>query len=282
LAAVTALLGKSALGAEDLAGIRVNDLGTHFTITVNGKTRDYADNARDCTERARIAAVFVGLTLAPPDIAGANEPNVTVGPADSTDTKPSALPPVQTAPAPSPSAPAPPVRKQPTNDLAAHVEIGAKAAYDPGHGQGNFGALARFGATHAHWGASLGFDVPARAAFELQGVRVQQSRYTADVALRHSWIHESLALRVDFGPSLTWLQLRQVEAPTAERVTRWVPGLRAGALLLLGQHRISPFFGADVAFVPFRIPIIVEPEGTVGHVSSVWLGAILGVAITTH
>lgn len=38
-----------------------------------GRTREYAEPSRSCEQRARTAAVFVALTLAPPDIAAGDE-----------------------------------------------------------------------------------------------------------------------------------------------------------------------------------------------------------------
>jgi hypothetical protein len=282
VAAVHALLGKATIRDDDLAAIRVNDFGTHFAITVNDKTRDYADTARDCSQRARVAAVFVALTLAPPDIADLDEPQAATSPTSRTEAPPPSTPESKPAPVRSPSAPEPSAADLPAHEVSAHLELGAKAAYDPGHDQNNLGVHARVAATVVGWGASLGADVPARGSFQLDGVRVQQSRYTTDVSARRVWIHHPLEVRLDAGPTLTWLQLRQADSPTAERVTRWLPGLRLGAALLFARHTISPFFGVDVHCLPFRIPIIVEPEGTIGHTSAVWIGVTLGIAIATH
>src|SRR5207237_3879135 len=45
---------------------RVTDLGDRFQVDAAGQTGAFVDVARDCTERARVAAVFIALALSPP------------------------------------------------------------------------------------------------------------------------------------------------------------------------------------------------------------------------
>ena len=47
---------------------RLADLGDAFEVTVGGQVQRYADAARDCAERARVAAVFVALAMNPPSL----------------------------------------------------------------------------------------------------------------------------------------------------------------------------------------------------------------------
>jgi hypothetical protein len=68
--AVHALLSQSRVDPRSVeTTIEVQDLGERYVVTVKGRTREYTDEAHDCARRARVAAVFVALTLAPPDIA---------------------------------------------------------------------------------------------------------------------------------------------------------------------------------------------------------------------
>ena len=55
------------------AGLELEDLGDRFRVTVGDRARDYGDAERDCPRRARLAAVFCALVLAP-DGAGAEAP----------------------------------------------------------------------------------------------------------------------------------------------------------------------------------------------------------------
>jgi hypothetical protein len=73
--AVGALLRRSDGAASELEKeIDVTDAGSRFTVRVRGRTREYLDAARDCKERTRTAAVFVALTLAPPEIDSLSDP----------------------------------------------------------------------------------------------------------------------------------------------------------------------------------------------------------------
>ena len=59
--------------AEPGRAARVVDAGLSFTIDVAGARRQIREPARDCVERARIAAVFIALALDPPMIPARQE-----------------------------------------------------------------------------------------------------------------------------------------------------------------------------------------------------------------
>lgn len=283
-AAVRALLGQSAITSEDIEKIEINDLGERYVVTVKGRTREYTDEMRDCAKRARVAAVFVALTLAPPDIGSADasssqpEPEV----ADtkvSRATNPSAL----SVPAPVPVAPLAPQVQSAAGNWVSLAELGAKVAVAPFNGPpiANWGGLFRGIITSSHWGISLGSDLPARRMFELDTIRIQLARYTTDLSMRTTWEAGPLRCSLDLGPLVALLQLR-LNQSGAQRITRWQPGLRAGAVVAWQQHAVSPFLGADVAFTPWTVPIRVEPNGEIGRTPSVWLGLSLGLALGSH
>ena len=58
----------ASLPAQRLAegAARVADLGDRFEVAAAGQKSQYVDAARDCAERARVAAVFIALALNPP------------------------------------------------------------------------------------------------------------------------------------------------------------------------------------------------------------------------
>jgi len=166
----------------------------------------------------------------------------------------------------------------------AEVELGAKVALSPIDDplRTSWGAQSRFILSGPRWGISLGLDVPASSTFDLGTIRLRQSRYSADWALRYHWDLARVRGAFDVGPLLALTQLELVDAPGAHRVTRWLPGLRVGAVFAGSGQFIAPFVGADVHFLPARIPIAVEPEGIIGHSSAVWLGATLGVVLEAY
>src|SRR5205814_3430832 len=73
MAALQPVLGDEAL--RSTRGLsRVSDLGDRFEVVALGQTRQYADPNRDCAERARVAAVFIALTVMPPMFAMPSPP----------------------------------------------------------------------------------------------------------------------------------------------------------------------------------------------------------------
>ena len=62
------------------AVVELVDLGVPFQVIVAGRVREYRDEARDCVHRARVAAVFVALTIDPAFVAAAAPPPVTPPP----------------------------------------------------------------------------------------------------------------------------------------------------------------------------------------------------------
>ena len=67
------LVPRGALGAlPRSASVDVADLGETYRVRLttgnNQRVRVYRDLARDCEQRARFAAVFVVLTLMPPEL----------------------------------------------------------------------------------------------------------------------------------------------------------------------------------------------------------------------
>ena len=65
-ATLAPLLGSSAPKRPVEGAARVHDLGDRFEVAAAGQTGQYVDAARDCAERARVAAVFIALALNPP------------------------------------------------------------------------------------------------------------------------------------------------------------------------------------------------------------------------
>src|SRR5882672_4276079 len=63
----TKIAGTSGLPGPDDAS--VSDEGSKFRVEIAGRERVFDDAERDCTERARQAAVFVALVLDPPLVA---------------------------------------------------------------------------------------------------------------------------------------------------------------------------------------------------------------------
>lgn len=283
LSAVNALLGQSTTRPEELAQIDLTDLGDRFAITVKGRTREYAEPSHNCAQRARMAAVFVALTLAPPDIGDSSQEAVAeVSP--STDAPPpaavaSAAPPQPVAPLEAPKQPAASTTQ---SNWRTELDVAGNLSLDLARSRVDGGLLVRGVLSRTQWGITVGLDLPARGSFDLQGLQVTQTRYTAELAAQRNWVLGGVRVAAELGPSLTLLQLKQSARPDAERVTHWLVGAHTGLYFTLVSQRFSPFVGVSCQLLPYRIPIVVQPEGTVGHTSTLWVSASLGVALSDH
>ena len=286
-AAVQALLGKSLIASEDLNQIDVVDLGDHYVITAKERMREYTDEARDCAKRARVAAVFVALTLAPPEIgsaSGAASPKVE-GP------EPEVAPPILPAPPPIP-VPVGPPSKPATPPLPARmsrawrpgVELGTRVALAPRGDKSlvDLGGQVQFILTSLHWGVTFGANVPAPSTLEIESVRVQQARYSGIFGVRLSWRSDQIRAAVDLCALAALLRLQRLDSTTAYAETRVEPGLHLGTTWALRGDFLSPYVGGYAELIPFTIPIAVEPRGIIGHTSAVWLGLVAGIAMGTY
>ena len=62
----TVVLRASPGASSDEVRVQVRDLGTSYRVAVGGDVRTLVDEVRRCTDRAKAAAVVVGLVLDPP------------------------------------------------------------------------------------------------------------------------------------------------------------------------------------------------------------------------
>ena len=277
--AVYALLGRASIAPDELDTIAVADMGTAYEVTVKGRAREYSDVAHDCARRARTSAVFVALTLAPPDIAE---------PADPEPRVPPDVPEVKTPPATQdlakPVAVSPPNLPAPPRVVPYRIfrlEVGAKAAVpaDSGISKIDWGAQSRLVLGEARYAISLGFELSGFRSREYGAASVWQSRYTLDCTVWRNWMISDVRSSFGAGPLLT---LTEFELLNSEHVSRWQPGMRLAWVVSLAGHFFSPFAGADVQVYPSRISVTMEPDGTVGHTSVVWVGATLGIVLGSY
>lgn len=282
--AVQSLLGESQPSSDELNLVEVIDLGDRYVIKVKGRVREYTDESRDCAKRARVAAVFVALTLAPPDIGASEE-----GPSPKADMS-QPEPPVQASTL-SPAAPTPPVQPViapvvPSASVAPRswtpgVEVGVSAAMAPRSDKTLFdlGGQFKLVFTSPQWGLVLGANIPTASTLLLESIRIQQARYSAIFGVRLHLHTEQLRGALDICAMSALLRLRQLDLPSANAVTRVESGLHVGTTWALSGRLISPYVGGYAEFIPATIPIAVEPRGIIGHSSAVWLGLSAGMAL---
>jgi len=261
------------------AKVEVYDLGDSYRVSVNAKGIDrlrvYRDLAHDCDHRARFAAVFVVLTLMPPDVL------LDVLPAQPPPPPPPPPPPVatgivRTIPVP---VSAPPTR--------ARLEIsGLFDAAPPLYSAPRafaFGGEVRVGvrASRLALMAAAGFETIA-PPLELGGLTVSEYRLPFDVGLRLPVAtRPSAALVAELGMGAALFHARGTNSADPQAGTRLDLGARAGLAVHLGasRDRVQEIAGIHVDAFPKPYDVTLTPQGMVGRTPALWIGATLGLAV---
>ncbi len=237
---------------------RVTDLGDRFVVDAAGQTGAFVDVARDCTERARVAAVFIALALSPP----------------AAPERPASPPQPGPGPAPRPH----PLR---------WVDVTAEARLDGG----SVGAPA---ATTLAWGgdvrvavgrgalgvaATAGVLAPVDNTFGSVDVRQQRFPLSLSLTLGHE-LPRGLRFAGDLGLAIVPFTLRGEGLSTVAPATRVDLGARLAVVVWLPAvvGRLAPVVGlhADIFPRPYRFS--VDPLGDIGSSSGFWLGGSLGLS----
>jgi hypothetical protein len=233
---------------------RVTDLGDRFVVDAAGQTGAFVDLGRDCTERARVAAVFIALALSPPAA------------------------PERPAPPPPPAPPSAPRR---WFELAAEARldgalVGAPAATTVAWGGEVRGAVGRGVLGIA---ATAGVLAPTDDAFGSVEVRQQRFPLSLSLTLGHE-LARGLGIAGDLGLAVVPFTLQGEGLSTVAPATRIDLGARLAVALRLPAlaGRLAPVVGlhADIFPRPYRFS--VDPLGDIGSSSGFWLGASLGLS----
>jgi len=279
--AVEELVGRPlAASGKTESEIVVEEDGDYFSVSVRQKTRILEDPTRDCDKRAKEAAVFVALMLAPPDFGpdpasepppepAADEPE-RAAPLATATSSPGAAPPPSSAPPPvaERSRPAPPRAPRTSTRMALGVGLsGASSFSDSGRsivpGLELLAAL-RFG---PRFGTALEGTLELESRFVVSEVTIRAFRLPW--ALLARW-GVGRGFFVDLGPVLapTWIRAEELEG--AATALRLEAGLRGALQLALPEPSSAPFvrLGADV--FPIRPELELAPRGRVGSTPPFW------------
>jgi hypothetical protein len=259
-------------------GVRVEleDLGDSYRVTVwkNGAPvkKSYTDRARDCDGRARFAAVFTVLTLMPPELG--LEPIVEAEPKAEPAAKPSPPP----TPAPPPAPPAPPELPP-----LVRLELSALYAYAPAildaPSLHSFGGELRVALGRGALSGTLSAAYMQRAQFELNGVQGDILRIPLSFGARLRSELASWSLSGDLGLLLVAERVRATNLLSERSGTSLDVGVRAGIQIArpIGPH-FAPFIGAFAWLSPAPSEISALPQGVLGNLPYLWLGAAAGVS----
>jgi hypothetical protein len=299
--AVEALIpGHPVVSPRGASKVDITDLGPSYrvVVVVNGTARErvYRDAGRDCEQRARFAAVFVVLTLMPPEIFSGSPP--AAGPAAN---PPEAPPPTSLSPPPTPVQPAngagppppsltataggagpesPPPASAGTRrrliELAAGLDAAPAVRSAPETWAPAVELRASWGGRHLE--AVLGVALMPRADFDLDGVRGRLDRLPIDVGLRARRPLGAIELAGELGFVAEIFRAEGLNTALPRQQTRLDPGARLGAALRFGQGRFAPTAGVHAIFFPKPYQLETTPDGPLGQTPSLWLGATIGVS----
>jgi hypothetical protein len=267
LAELATLLPPDRLGARlrayagTSAVVELVDLGVPFQVIVAGRVREYRDEARDCVHRARVAAVFVALTIDPAFVAAA------------------APAPVATPPPPPPTV----VEPMPAPATAPRARFDLAAAIDAGVGSADRVAQAGAALRLTIGRGRLAFAAGAIALWPVDttvgGVRLHQWRLPFDAGVRVNLAGRNLAPYAEVGLCAAVLSESAPDLATANRRTAVEIGARAAFGVRVGASRFAPFAALHAELIPYPAAIYALPQGVAGHTPYLWIGASAGVSI---
>lgn len=260
------------------ARAEVSDLGDTYRVSVNGKgqgqgisrLRVYRDLAHDCDHRARFAAVFIVLTLMPPDVL-----------LDALSPPPP--PPPPPTPATPPHAPIvlppPPVAKK-----RVRLELSFLASFAPRSGSPL--AVALGGELRVAPGPKqlgpVGAVGLAGGSIDFGSVSATEIRVPFDLGLRLPLVtRTAIDLVADLGVAGAVFRDSAKNTADPQAGTRLDLGARAGLVAHAGRlgERLLGIAGIHLEVFPRPYDVTLTPQGTVGHTPAVWVGGTLGLAV---
>ena len=241
---------------------RVTDLGDRFQVDAAGQTGAFVDAARDCTERARVAAVFIALALSPP----------------AAPERPAPPPPPPSAPPPPP--PAPPLPRG-WLELAVQARLDGASLGAPAQTTLAWGGEIRGAVGRGPVGiaATAGALAPTDGTFGSVGVRQQRFPLSVSLTLGHQLAH-GMGVAADLGLAVVPFRLEGQGLSSVAPATRIDLGARVAIALRLPAlaGRLAPVFGLHAELFPRPYQFSVDPLGDIGLSSGLWLGASLGLS----
>jgi len=245
--------------------VEVTDRGAAFRVRVGDRTRDYEDTARDCGNRAKLAALFVALAAD-----SAEDPL----PAKPPEAPPAPPPPVNVTASQPPAA-------RPVGRHTLSLEVGADARVAIGASSTAPGALVQLAFERGRWELTAGARGGAPAEATIGEVHVRQWRVAAQLAAR---------VRLgDDRPVFPFLELGAVAALLSERATDLATARagEAGELGIVGGGGVrflrrgwgSAFVLVEAELDPAPPTISALPAGEVGRTPRLWAGAAAGVSV---
>ena len=259
---------------DELRDVQIEDLGSSYRIVVatakGTKERIYQGPERDCEKRARFVAVFVVLTLMPPE---GQLPDAAVAEAPSPATPP-----------PSPEIAKPNLAPNLVAERLFRLEVAATAEQgiqlDGANGVRYFGGSLRALLGRGVLLPALGVSYAALGHFDAGGVQGDLARAAAHAGLRarvrtSAW---ELGAQADAVVVTSRATATNLVHPTSDSGIEL--GVEAALLVAVRtQMLMEPFLATAVRWIPVPHALTALPRGEVGSLPHVWIGASAGVAL---
>jgi hypothetical protein len=243
--------------------VRLEDHGDRFSVAIEGASREIRDRRRQCSERARAAAVFVVLALEPPRVFG-DEPRAPAAVVQLDDDEPS------------------PLLARPARRAARYsLELEAGALVDAAPGSKTLaagGGVLRllFGARS--FGMTLGIAGVGPVTIAVPPGEVSIQRVPLDVGAYAALRRERLDVRLELGLALAPL-LVQGRGFTADldgfRLDLGVRGALVGRWWV--TRRLALWLGADVTGLPRPYDLVVTNRAASAETPRVWVRVAAGL-----
>jgi hypothetical protein len=266
-----------------MPAVTVTDLGDRYVVTAGERSKTYPDPGRDCLERARVAATFIALVLAPDEAAASSAPAPSVPPRPP--------PPVAVTPPPRPALPPsrhpwlPWLRADARGALelaTAEGQVAPGAALRVAAGRGILG-----GHAVCEWLAGVPTNLTggagAGAAQAPGSVLLERFPCAVGPTLRLFPVHERLELDVDVGLAVGVLRASGRGFAMSYGATRPETGVRLAVdgTWLAHAGGFAPVVGLEVTYYPSVYDLDVMPRGVVAETPHLWAGFTGGVCWTS-
>jgi hypothetical protein len=244
----------------------VQDLGDSYVVGIGDRVKTYSDTARDCAERARVAAAFLSLALVPnppPPPPNATSPPKSEGP------KPPALA--------APTAPTPRWGRIDARGTLLDAPSGGLIA--PGFVLGVAGGLGRVGA-EAGCGWNAGTSL--RVSGEKGSIVIERFPCNLGALVRISPSTAPFEINASVGALIGALRATGTGFASTYDSLRLEAGARVAVDATLHLARrpgdLAPVLGLEAAYDPVAYDLVVLPHGIVGQTPSFWAGVSAGVS----
>lgn len=261
---------------DELRDVQIEDLGASYRVvvtTVKGtKERIFRGPERECEKRARFVAVFIVLTLMPPE---GQSPDA----AEAAASSPAIPPP--SAEIAKPELDSEPRLMDPRSfrlELAATAEQGLQL--DGGGGVRYFGGSLRALVGRGVLIPAFGVSYAAFGHFDAGGVQGDLARGAAHAGLRarvrtSAW---ELGAEADAVVVTSRATATNLLHPTTDSGLEL--GLEAALLAAVRTNMIvEPFFATAVRWIPVPHALTALPRGEVAVLPYLWIGASAGLAL---